>query len=425
MTTHISKKVTNAWCSYDIANSVYKLLITTVLFPIYYHAVTADEIEILGTSLTRTVIYDYALAFAFLVIAFISPLLSGIADYGSRRKLFMRLFTLLGAAACAGMFLFTGDNIGYGLLVVMLAAIGYEGAVLFYNSFLPRIAPKEMHDKLSGRGYAWGYGGSMVLLIINLVLVMNHDKFGFGTQKDALRSSFLQVGIWWFAFSWIALSILKDSTEIKHKTTNLLSTGYKELMSVQKEIFSNATTKRFLLSFFFWSMGLQTLMLVAILFGKEEVGIEGIKLIITIIVLQLLAIVGATYFSHISKKHGNKKSIISMLFIWLAVCIGGYFVQTDWQFYILSGGVGLVMGGIQSQSRSAYSKLIPSSSNDTASYFSFYNFAEKIAIVLGMFSFGFLEQLTDNMRNGTIALAIYFIIALFIFRKIDLSKAQS
>ena len=419
-----SQKVANAWCSYDIANSVYKLLICTVLFPIYYHEVTADSIIIAGTSLSRTVVYDYALSVAYLAIAFVSPLLSGIADYGSRRRLFMRIFTYLGAASCMGMFWFKGDNIGYGLMVIMLAAIGYEGAVLFYNSFLPRIAPKEMHDVLSGKGYAWGYAGSMLLLIINLVLVMKFETFGFKTQLQALQSSFLQVGIWWFGFSWIALSFLRDSDQKHVFKENILAKGFKELMSVQKEIFSNATTKRFLLAFFFWSMGLQTLMLVAIMFGKAEIGIEGTKLIVTIIVLQLLAIVGATFFSRISKTKGNKLSIMVMLFIWLSVCIGGYFVQNTLQFYFLAGGVGLVMGGIQSQSRSTFSKLIPHGSNDTASYFSFYNFSEKMAIVVGMFTFGFIEQVTGSMRNSTLALGMFFIIAIIIFGNIKLSSNQ-
>lgn len=407
-------KTINAWCSYDIANSVYKLLITTVLFPIYYKAVTSETIMIFGATLKNTVLYDYALALAFLVIAFVSPLLSGIADYGGHRKRFMQAFTFLGAASCAGMYLFNGNNLGYGILTIILAAIGYEGAVLFYNSFLPRIADKSKHDTISGRGYAWGYAGSMVLLAINLVLVLNYERFGFETKLAPVRQSFLQVGIWWFTFSWIAFAYLKDSKNGNLIDGNLVKHGYVELRNVQKKVFSHLVTRRFLFSFFFYSMGLQTLMLVAIMFGQSEIGIEGSKLIVTILILQFVAIIGATFFASISKKYGNKQSIISMLFIWLIVCIGGFFVQTVLQFYFIAAGVGLVMGGIQSQSRSTFSKLIPSDSNDTASYFSFYNFSEKIAIVFGMFSFGFIEQITGSARNSVIALGIYFIIALII-----------
>ena len=421
MSEKLSKTI-NAWCSYDIANSVYKLLITTVLFPIYYKAVTSETLNIFGVTLKNTVLYDYALALAFLAIAFVSPLLSGIADYGGRRKRFMQVFTFIGAASCAGMYLFNGSNLGYGILTIILAAIGYEGAVLFYNSFLPRIADKSLHDKISARGYAWGYAGSMVLLAINLVLVLNYERFGFETKLAPVRQSFLQVGIWWFSLSWIAFAFLKDNKSGHKINGNLIKHGYQELKKVQKKVFNQLVTRRFLFSFFFYSMGLQTVMLVAIMFGQSEIGIEGSKLIITILILQAVAIVGAMFFAVISRRYGNKQSIISMLFIWLAVCVGGFFVQSVLQFYFVAAGVGLVMGGIQSQSRSTFSKLIPSDSDDTASYFSFYNFSEKIAIVFGMFSFGFIDHLTGSARNSVIALGIYFIIALVIIWQTPLNK---
>lgn len=417
-------KIQNAWCSYDIANSVYKLLITTVLFPIYYKAVTPENISIAGFMLKNTVLYDYALALAFLAIAFVSPLLSGIADYGGHRKRFMQWFTLLGAASCAAMYLFTGNNMGFGMLVIILAAVGYEGAMLFYNAFLPQITPKDKQDAVSARGYAWGYAGSMILLGINLALVLNYEAFGFSTKLEPVRLSFLQVGFWWFALSWIAFAFLKDSNKGKGLSKELFSKGFRELKQAQKEILQHLVTRRFLWSFFFYSAGLQTLMLVAIMFGQSEIGIEGSKLIITILILQFVAIIGAMFFAFVSRKWGNKQSLISMLFIWLAVCIGGFFVQTVFQFYFLAAGVGLVMGGIQSLSRSTFSKLIPANSNETASYFSFYNFAEKLAIVAGMFTFGFIEHLTGSARNSTLALGSFFIIALIIMWRTPLNSLR-
>lgn len=235
-------KTVNAWCSYDIANSVYRLVINTVLFPIYYKAVTAEHINVLGINLKNTVLYDYALALAFLVIAFVSPLLSGIADYGGYRKKFMQAFTFLGAASCAGMYLFNGHNLVYGFLTIILAAVGYEGATLFYNSFLPRIADKSLHDRISARGYSWGYAGSMVLLGINLVLVLNYEKFGFETKLAPVRLSFVQVGIWWFALSWISFAFLKDDDGGNKINSHLLKSGYQELMGVQKKILANLVT---------------------------------------------------------------------------------------------------------------------------------------------------------------------------------------
>ncbi|MCG8697956.1 MAG: MFS transporter [Bacteroidales bacterium] len=421
-----SKKTVRAWCSYDIANSVYKLLITTVLFPNYYAEVTAERVYAFGFELRNTVAYDFALAIAYLLVAFVSPMLSGMADYGSKRKRYMTVFSFIGAVACFGMYWYNGNNLSYGFLTIIFAAIGYEAAVLFYNSFLPLIAPKSEHDRISGMGYAWGYAGSMILLSINLLIIMKYEWFGFGGEKpqlQALRVSFLQVGIWWFALSWIALSLLKDPGRSSMKYKDIFSKGFKELMQVQNAIKKSRVTKRFLFSFFFYSSGLQTLMLVAILFGKNEIGVKGVTLIVTIVILQLVAIVGALFFSYLSKLYGNKASIISMLFIWLSVCIGGYFVQNTVQFFFLAAGVGLVMGGIQSQSRSTFSKLIPKNSTDTASYFSFYNFAEKLAIVFGLVSVGLIEHLTDNMRNITIALGIFFVVALLLMWKTPLNAA--
>lgn len=423
-----SKKVINAWCSYDIANSSYKLIITTVLFPIFYGAVTKEHfgsemVSFLGWELQNTVLYDYAMSLAYLVVAFVSPLLSGIADYSSKRKRFMQFFTVLGSSACFFLYWFDGGNLVLGMLLVMFAAIGFEGGELFYNSFLPQIASKDQQDRVSARGYSWGYAGSMLLLIVNLIIIQNYEAFNFKNELEALRTSFIQVGLWWFFIAMIAFIYLKDFKQSEKKDrSHLLLKGFKEIQSVFQHLRGQFITKRFLAAFFFYSMGLQTLMLVAIMFGQQEIGIEGSKLIVTIVILQMVAIVGATFFGWVSRKVGNKKSITYMLLIWLAVCIGGYFIQTTMHFYILAAGVGLVMGGIQSQSRSTYSKLIPKGSVDTASYFSYYNMTEKIAIVIGMFSFGFIHHLTGNMRNSTIALGVYFLIALVIILSTPLDR---
>jgi UMF1 family MFS transporter len=429
MATKLNMRIINAWCSYDIANSVYKLLINTALFPIYYGVVTkaafnGDKVQVFGISLKNTVFYDYGLAFSFLIVAFISPLLSGIADAGNRRKRFMQVFTFLGALSCISMYWFNGNNLIYGILTVIFAAIGYEGAMLFYNSFLPRIAPRKQHDWISARGYSWGYAGSMVLLIINLIIITYYKNNGLD-QLQALRNAFISVGIWWMAFSLIAFKHLKEDKSSNKSDKSIFTKGYEELHKVFNAVIKEISTRRFLASFFFYSMGLQTLMLVAILFGSEELGIEGNKLIVTIVILQVLAIAGATLFAKVSQRFSNKTSISYMLFIWLAVCIGGYFMQTTFHFYILAAGVGLVMGGIQSQSRSTYSKLIPEDSEDTASYFSFYNFTERIAVVVGMSTFGFIEQLTGSPRNSILALCVFFLVALILLKRTPLKKSFS
>ncbi len=424
-----NKKVINAWCSYDIANSAYNLIITTVLFPIYYQQVTkaafkSEIVNFLGLLVKNTVLYDYAIAFAYLIIIIISPILSGIADYGGYKKRFMQFFTFIGSVSCFLMYWFTGINLVFGISLVVFAVIGYAGSLVYYNSFLPIIATPDRYDKVSAKGFSWGYAGSMVLLIINLITIEKYQFFGFSAKLDALRFSFLEVGLWWFGIAQIPFFYLHDYPGHGRFRASTLTKGFREIILVFTYIKKQRVIKIFLLAFFFFSMGVQTVILVASLFGSAELGISGSKLIITIIIIQILGIIGSTLFAEVSSRMGNKFSLIIMLIIWSAVCIFAYFIKTENEFYIISAFVGLVMGGIQSQARSTYSKLIPESTIDTASYFSFYDITEKAAVVMGMFSFGFIEQLTGSMRNSTITLASFFIIALIIILFLKLPQQQ-
>lgn len=417
------KRVLRAWSSYDIANSVYNLIITTVLFPIYYEAVTTSSfngamVSFFGITIKNSVLYDYAIAAAYLVIVFLSPMLSGIADYSGYRKRFMKLFTTIGATSCFGLYWFTGENIEYGIILVGLAVIGFAGSLVFYNSFLPQIATPDLHNKISAQGFAWGYAGSVFLLLINILTIENFEALGFAEKLDALRISFLEVGVWWIAIAQIAFYYLHDFPTDNKKKINILSHGFNELRKTARSVAGKIVTRRFLWAFFFYSMGVQTIMLVAVLFGSQELQMESGKLIATIFILQFLGLIGAYLFAAIGNKFGNKRAIISMLIIWISVCIGAYFVHTEHQFYILAVFVGLVMGGIQSQSRSTYSKLIPQETRDTASYFSFYDVTEKLAIVLGMFSFGFIEHITGSMRNSALSLMFFFIVGLIFILKV-------
>ena len=421
-----NKKVINAWCSYDIANSAYNLIITTAIFPIYYQSITnkafkGDIIQFHGHKIINSALYVYAIALAYFVIIFLSPILSGIADYGGYRKRFMQTFTLLGSISCFCMYWFHGSNIDYGLILVGLAVIGYAGSLVFYNSFLPIIATPDHHDKISAKGFSWGYAGSMILLIINLVTIFYFDFFKIELSK-AIKLSFLEVGIWWFGIAQIAFYYLEDYPAKDKIKTNILTRGFKEISSVFAQIRHQAVIKYFLLSFFFFSTGVQTVILVATLFGSQELGISGTKLIITIIIIQILGIAGSSLFAEVSTRKGNKFSLSLMLLIWISVCISAYFINSEIEFFILAAAVGLVMGGIQSQARSTYSKLIPENSPDTASFFSFYDITEKIAIVVGMFCFGFINQITGNMRNSTLSLALFFIIALIVLLFSKLQK---
>ena len=403
-----SKKVVTGWAMYDWANSVYNLVITTTFFPAYYAAITGlknfpDGITFLGRRFVNTELKDYVLAFGFLVIALLSPILSSMADYKGNKKNFMRFFCYLGAASCSLMFFFDKNHVTLGLMCFMFAGIGFYGSQVFYNSYLPEIAADADQDRVSAKGYTFGYIGSVLMQLIGFALVILMT----GDPSLPLKITFLLVGLWWVGFAQITFARLPISPKNERKEKhNVLTNGFKELKIVWNQVKNMPVLKRFLTAFFFYSMGVQTVMLVAIDFGIKELKLPDQKLIITAVIIQLVAIAGAITMSKLSAKYGNIKVLIFTVLLWIGVCITGYFISTEIHFYILAALVGLVMGGIQSLSRSTYSKFMPPT-KDTASFFSFYDVTEKFAIVIGLFTFGFIEGIS-SIRQSILSLVVFF-----------------
>jgi MFS transporter, UMF1 family len=427
-----SKKVINGWAMYDWANSVYNLVITSTIFPAYFEAITGDGkeetkvdiVRFLGREFVNTSLYNYALAAAFLIVAIMSPMLSSIADFKGNKKSFLRFFMTMGSLACSALFFYDSHNLAFGLVCMVIACVGYWASLVFYNSFLPEIAAPQDRDKVSAKGFAMGYIGSVILQIVCFVFLLKNTLFGI-TTGFASQLSFLLVGVWWFVFGNIALSKLPKSEPAgDFNQKGLLSNGYKELSKVWKELTHMPVLKRFLCSFFFYNMGVQTIMLAATLYGKSELNIPTTNLIISILIIQLVAIPGAFFMSRLSAKIGNLKALMFVVAFWVIICIVGYYVPRDgiYEFYALATVVGFVMGGIQSLSRSTYAKLMPVT-KDTTSFFSFYDVTEKIAIVIGMFSFGYITELTGSQRNSVLALMVFFIIGLaFLFYTLQAEK---
>jgi UMF1 family MFS transporter len=404
-----SKKIITGWAMYDWANSVYNLVITTTFFPAYYAAITSlknfpDGIIFLGRHFVNTELKDYVLAVGFLLIALLSPILSSIADYKGNKKNFMRFFCYLGAASCSLLFFFDQSNILLGLLCFMLAGIGFYGSQVFYNSYLPEIAAEQDRDRVSAKGFSMGYLGSVIMQLIGFGLVMGMDD-----KTMAIKITFLLVGVWWIGFAQITFNALPSSTKSERKSKkHVLVNGFHELKIVWEQMVHLPILKRFLTAFFFYSMGVQTVMLVAIDFGIKELKLPDQQLIITAVIIQIVAIMGALGMSKLSSRFGNFNILIFTVLLWIGVCISGYFITTETHFYIIASLVGLVMGGIQSLSRSTYSKLMPET-KDTASFFSFYDVTEKLAIVIGLFTFGFIEGIS-SIRNSILSLVIFFVI---------------
>ena len=419
-----SKKIINGWAMYDWANSVYSLVITSTIFPAYYESVTSNngtnEVVFLGRKFVNSALYNYALGIAFLLVAIMSPILSSIADYKGNKKKFLRFFCFLGSASCSLLYFFKGiDTIWVAIIFTILACVGFWSSLVFYNSYLPEIAAPEDRDRISAKGFSRGYIGSVILQLICFVFVFKPGWFGM--QNDATlpaRFSFLLVGIWWFGFAQFTLTRMPKGTPAAFRPEHsILSNGFIELKKVFFQLKDLLILKRYLLAFFFYNTGVQTVMLVAALFGSKQLKLPTDKLIITILIIQVVAIGGAHLIAALSAKFGNFSTLLGVIIIWILICIGAYQIanisqrgkDVEMYFYVLAAFVGLVMGGIQSLSRSTYAKLMPVT-KDTTSFFSFYDVTEKIGIVIGMFSFGLIEELTGSMKNSLLAIMCFFII---------------
>ena len=467
-------KIMKAWALYDWANSVYSLVITSTIFPIYYSILTtASEktefvketgqyikvpvrhmITVFGKEYQPDAIYGYSLTISFLIVVLISPFLSSLADTIGNKKSFLQFFCYLGATSCMGLAMFTGmQNVFLGLLFSITASVGFWGSLVFYNSFLPDIATPDKQDALSAKGYVYGYLGSVVLVIICLVLIQVFAKDA-EQAKMYTRISFLLTGAWWFGFAQytfkhlpqfgnIKESLPKDLVLLNYKNIfkkheeqggvwevlkdnvhfyiDIAKQSFRELFKVGKVLFKDRNLKFFLSSFFFYSVGMQTIFLMATLFGKSEINLEQDKLIMTLLLIQIEAIIGAVLFSRLSRKIGNKNVISIAIILWIVACLSAYFLNkenpnVEYQFYVIAGIIGLVMGGLQAMSRSTYSKLLPENSMDNTTFFSFYDVLEKIAIIIGTFIFATMIEKYHNMRYSALSMSAFFFVGLVLMR---------
>ncbi len=411
----IDKKVIHRWTMFDWANSAYSLIISSAIFPAYYTAVVPDQVPLgSGVTIEKSVLASYAISFSFLVIVLLSPILSGIADYSSSKKKFMRFFNHLGAIACVLMVFFTAENYWLGILLSIIASIGYSGSLVFYNAFLPEIAPPEMQDQVSARGYMMGYIGAVILMFACLVFIELNDRQGWGLGTWPVRLSFVAVGVWWYVFGEYAMKYLHDKPRVipqaKEKLKFYFNHGWATLKDAYQHIQKIPFLKKYLLAFFFYNMGVQTVMYMAVYFASSELSMESSALILTILIIQFLGIAGAWLFSRLAVSIGDVSTLMIIVSIWVGICIGAYYTYTQNQFFVLASFVGLVMGGVQSLSRSTYSKNIPTKYDENSSFFSFYDVTDKVATVIGTATFGAVAAVAGGFRGSALALGVYFII---------------
>jgi UMF1 family MFS transporter len=425
------KKLIHRWAFYDWANSVYSLVISTAVFPIYYETVTETDsglVNFLGFEVNNTSLYTYALSLSFLIVAFISPLLSGIADYVGNKRTYMKFFCYFGSLSVMSLFFFKGvETLWVGILFSVLASIGFWGSLVFYNAYLPEVAYSDQQDEASALGFIYGYIGSVILLIFNLSMVMKPEWYGISDPGLAPRISFLTVGIWWMGFAQVTFRRLPYNLHNRKPDKDYVFKGYQELKKVINELKDRPVMLNFLTSFFLYSVGVQSIILLATIYGKTEIGLSTSSLILTIIVIQLVGILGAYLFSRLAKRIGNLTALKITIFIWTAASLSAYYLDKDdpnvqLKFYVISGFIGLVLGAIQTLSRSTYSKLLPENTLDPTTYFSFFDVTEKIAIVWGTFIFGLAIAITDSMRLSILLLCLFFVISFIILSMMKKTK---
>ena len=430
------KKILKAWAFYDWANSVYPLVIGTAVFPIFYGElfVESDYIDFLGINYKNTALIQHITSLVFLLLAFLIPILSGIADFLGNKKNFMKFFCYLGSASCIGLYFFDLENIYIGLSFYFLALFSFWASLVFYNSYLPDIAFPKQQDRISALGFSYGYVGSVLLLVFNLIMIMFPEFFGLSNSNgegsiQAMRISFLLVGLWWAGFSqYTFLYLPQNLNDVNKKDllkNSVIFSGFLELKEVWKILIKDISVKKFLIAFFTFSCALQTIILIATYFGEQEIlwgeNEKFLGLILSMLIIQLIAIFGAWLTARVSEKIGNIRTLIILNLIWFILCLVAYFVKYPIEFYIIAGFVGMVMGGTQALSRSTYSKLIPNTEN-TCSYFSFYQMSMIVSVVLGTFMSGVVDQLTGSIRNSIMIFAIVFILGALLLRGIKMKN---
>jgi UMF1 family MFS transporter len=411
--------VMRSWVLYDWANSVYSLIITSTLFPVFFSQVArgagqSHTVLFLGWQLQNSALYSFAVSFSFLVAAALSPLLSAWSDMGGYRKRLLLGFCLLGSISCAGLYFFEASGLEWGMALFCLAAVGFSGSVVFYNSFLPEIATPDRYEQLSARGFAMGYIGSVILLVCIL-----SPLFLPGAPADPsgiFRVGFVATGLWWLVFGTLAVSGLPAAGRINRKWAG------------PREVFARITSAfrasrnipglfRFLGGYFFMNLGVQTIMYLAAVFGEVELEMDSVRLIATILILQLVAILGSLGFARVSLRMKPRNTLVLACLLWMVVCVWAFFVRTDLAFYGVAALVGLVMGGSQSMLRSTFTHFLPPEEHGKSTLYGFFDVLDKLSTVLGTLVFGLVNQLTGSMRLSALVLSVFFLLAALLFRR--------
>lgn len=414
------------WYFYDWANSVFSTTVITVFLGPYLTSVAeaaADRdgfVHPLGIPVRAGSVFPYAVSLSVLLSVLVMPLVGAVADRSGRHRVLMGVFAYLGAAATAAMFLLRGDRylLGTGLLV--LANVAYAVSVVLYNAFLPTVASPEERDAVSSRGWAFGYAGGALLLVLNLVLYQGHEAFGV-SEGDAVRICLASAGVWWAGFTLLPLARLPERAGAG--PADHAGSGFRQLRTTLREMRRYPLTLLFLGAYLCYNDGIQTVISQASLYGSRELGMPQGSLVVAVLMVQVLAVGGALLLGRLARRYGAGRTILGSLVAWCATVAVGYVLPAHrpvW-FFGLAALIGLVMGGSQALSRSLFSHLVPPGRE--AEYFSVYEVSDRGTSWLGPLVFGAAFQATGSYRVAILSLLVFFAVGFLALLRVPLRRA--
>ncbi|MEV5879245.1 MFS transporter [Streptomyces sp. NPDC052101] len=413
------------WYFYDWACSVYSTSVVTVFLGPYLTAVAkraADAdgyVHPLGIPVRAGSFFAYSVSLSVIVAVVVMPIVGSAADRTGRKKPLLAAAAYTGAAATTGMFFLDGDRYLLGGALLLVANAAQSVGMMLYNSYLPQIAPPEERDAVSSRGWAFGYAAGSTVLVANLVLYSAHASFGL-TETAAVRICLASAGLWWGAFTLVPLRRLRD----RHaRVERAAAPGLRQLAATARDMRRYPLTLAFLLAYLIYNDGIQTVITQASVYGSQELGLSQSTLIVAVLLVQVLAVAGALAMGRLARTHGAQRTILGSLVAWTVTLAVGYFLPAKAPvfFFVLAGGIGLVLGGSQALSRSLFSHLVPPGKE--AEYFSAYEMSDRGMSWLGPLLFGVTYQLTGSYRSAIISLVAFFVIGFVLLARVPVRRA--
>ncbi len=417
---------------YDWANSAYITTVTVAVLPIFFADVIVGPsgVTVCGMTFTATTIWSWLIGVSAFLIFLIAPLLGAIADYSSAKKLFLAIFCYLGVAGTLMLVTCDKGDIWKTALFFIIAQTGFVGGNVFYDAFLPHIASEERMDRVSGMGFAYGYIGGGLQFALSLGLIAGHETLGL-SATFAAKLAMALAGLWWGGFAIVTFILLKERGNAPEDfTSNNTRPGIFDYfrIGVARTWSTAVKVKRFkhlllfLIAFMIYNDGIQTVITISTIYGREELGLSASDLMLTLLMIQFIAFFGAIIFARLGEKFSAKRALTITLFLWSVVVVYAFFMRSVREYYVLGVIVGLCMGGSQSLSRSLYASIIPRDAS--AEFYGFYSVFNKFSAIWGPFVFGFICAVAGSSRLAILSLVVFFIVGLVLLMIVDVEKAK-